>query len=120
MCLCRLCCFSVKQTTGKDSDSTSVSCNLPLAVKPLEKSPTYNIAEEDPSIYSDEEDFDVGFVLCHEWKEVPLPSKPKEEDEMFKYLAEAQQAHDFHAALLAIHGIDACKVSKLGKATYSS
>ena len=75
---------------GKDSGSTSVSCSLPLAVKPLEKSPTYDIAEEDPSVYSDEEDFDVGFVLHREWKEVPLPSKPKEEDEPFKYLAEAQ------------------------------
>ena len=75
---------------GKDSGGTSVSCSLPLAVKPLEKSPTYNIAEEDPSVYSDEEDFDVGFVLHCEWKEVLLPSKPKEEDKMFKYLAEAQ------------------------------
>ena len=84
------CCLSVKQTTGKDSDSNSVSCNLPLAVKPLEKSLTYDIAEEDPSVYSDEEDFDVGFVLRHEWEEVPLPSKPKEEDETFKYLAKAQ------------------------------
>ena len=67
-----------------------MSCSLPLAVKPLEKSLMYNIAEEDPSVYSDEEDFDVGFVLRREWKEVPLPSKPKEEDETFKYLAEAQ------------------------------
>ena len=86
-------------------------------VKPLEKSLMYNIAEEDPSVYSDEDDFDIGFVLRREWKEVPLPSKPKEEDEMFKYLAEAQQAHDFHASLLATHGIDACKVLKLNKAT---
>ena len=77
----------------------------------------YNTAEEDPSVYSDEEDFDVGFVLHREWKEVPLPSKPKEEDKMFKYLAEAQRAHDFHASLLAMHGIDACKVSKLSKVT---
>ena len=59
----------------------------------------------------------LGFVLHREWKEVLLPSKPKEEDEMFKYLAEAQRAHDFHAALLATHGIDACKVSKLSKVT---
>ena len=117
MCLCCFCCLSVKQTTGKDSDGSSVSCSLPLAVKPLEKSPTYDIAEEDPSVYSDEEDFDVGFVLRREWKEVPLPSKPKQEDEMFKYLAEAQRAHDFHASLLAMHGIDACKVAKLSKAT---
>ena len=117
MCLCRPCCLSVKQTTGKDSDGSAVSCSLPLAVKPLEKSLTYDIAEEDPSIYSDEDDFDVGFVLRHEWKEVPLPLKPKEEDETFKYLAEAQQAHDFHASLLAMYGIDACKVAKLSKAT---
>ena len=68
-------------------------------------------------MYSDEDDFDVGFVLCHEWKEVPLPSKPKDEDETFKYLAEAQGAHNFHASLLAMHGIDACKVVKLSKAT---
>ena len=79
----------------------------------LEKSPTYDIAEKDSSIYSDEDDFDVGFVLRYEWKEVPLPSKPKEEDETFKYLAEAQRAHDFHASLLAMHGIDACKVVKV-------
>ena len=102
---------------GKDSDSSSVSCSLPLAIKPLEKSPMYDIAEEDPSVYSDEEDFDVGFVLCREWKEVPLPSKPKEEDETFKYLAKAQRAHDFHASLLAMHGIDACKVAQLSKVT---
>ena len=94
-----------------------MSCSLPLAVKPLKKSPTYDIAEEDPSVYSDEDDFDVGFVLCCEWKEVSLPSKPKDEDEMFKYLAEAQRAHDFHPSLLAMHGIDACKVAKLSKAT---
>ena len=86
---------------GKDSDGSSVSCSLPLVVKPLEKSPTYDIAEEDPSVYSDEDDFDVGFVLRHEWKEVPLPLKPKEEDETFKYLAEAQQAHDFHAFFIS-------------------
>ena len=98
---------------GKDSNGSSVSCSLPLAVKPLEKSPTYDIAEKDSSIYSDEDDFDVGFVLRYEWKEVPLPSKPKEEDETFKYLAEAQRAHDFHASLLAMHGIDACKVAKV-------
>ena len=109
--------FLVKQTTGKDSDGSSVSCSLPLAVKPLEKSPTYDIAEEDPSVYSDEDDFDVGFILRREWKDVPLPSKPKEEDATFKYLAEAQRAHDFHASLLAMHGIDACKVAKLSKAT---
>ena len=60
-------------------------------------------------MYSDEDDFDVGFVLRRQWKEVPLPSKPKDEDETFKYLAEAQRAHDFHASLLAMHGIDACK-----------
>ena len=48
--------LSFKQTTGKDSDSSVVSCSLPLAVKPLEKSPAYDIAEEDPSIYSDEEE----------------------------------------------------------------
>ena len=102
---------------GKDSGGTSVSCSLPLAVKPLKKSLTYDIAEEDPSVYSDEEDFDVGFVLRCEWKEVLLPLKPKEEDETFKYLAEAQRAHNFHASLLATHGIDACKVSKLSKAT---
>ena len=75
---------------GKDSDGSSVAFSLPLAVKPLEKSSTYDIAEEDPSVYSDEDDFDVRFVLRHEWKEVLLPSKPKDEDEMFKYLAEAQ------------------------------
>ena len=68
-------------------------------------------------MYSDEDDFDVGFVLRREWKDVPLPSKPKEEDATFKYLAEAQRAHDFHASLLAMHGIDACKVAKLSKAT---
>ena len=94
-----------------------MSCSLPLAVKPLEKSPKYDIAEEDPSVYSDEDDFDVGFVLRREWKEVLLPSKPKDEDATFKYLAEAQRAHDFHASLLAMHGIDACKVAKLSKAT---
>ena len=92
-----------------------MSCSLPLAVKPLEKSPKYDIAEEDPSVYSDEDDFDVGFVLRHEWEEVPLPSKPKDEDATFKYLAEAQRAHDFHASLLAMHGIDACKQAKLSK-----
>ena len=77
----------------------------------------YDIAEEDPSIYSDEEDFDVGFVLRREWKEVPLSLKPKEEDETLKYLAQAQRAHDFHASLLATHGIDTCKVVKLSKVT---
>ena len=41
-------------------------------------------------MYSDEDDFDVGFVLRREWKDVPLPSKPKEEDATFRYLAEAQ------------------------------
>ena len=82
--------FSVKQTAAKDSDGAAVSCSLPLAVKPLEKSPTYDIAEEDPSVYSDKEDLDVGFVLQREWKEVPLPSKPKEEDDTFQYLVEAQ------------------------------
>ena len=50
-------------------------------------------------------------------EEVLLPLKPKEEDETFKYLAEAQQAHDFHASLLAMHGKDACKVAKLSKVT---
>ena len=74
----------VKQTKGKDSDGSLVSCSLPPAVKPLEKSPTYDIADEDPSVYSDEDDFDVGFVLRREWKDVPLPSKPKQEDATFK------------------------------------
>ena len=68
-------------------------------------------------MYSNEDDFDVGFVLRREWKDVPLPSKPKEEDATFKYLAEAQRAHAFYASLLAMHGIDACKVVKLSKAT---
>ena len=77
-------------------------------MKPLEKLPTYDIAKEDPSVYSDEDDFDVGFVLQREWKDVPLPSKPKEEDATFKYLTEAQRAHDFHASLLTMHRIDAC------------
>ena len=67
----------VKQMTGVDSSGSSVTCSLPLAVKPLTKSASYDIAEDDPSVYSDEEDFDVGFVLRREWKEVPLPSMPK-------------------------------------------
>ena len=68
-------------------------------------------------VYSDEEDFDVGFSLRCEWPDIPLPSKPKEEEETFKYLEEAQRVHNFHASLLATHGIDACTVHKLGKAT---
>ena len=107
----------VKQTTGKGKDGLPVVCSLPLAVKPLDKSPTYDIAEEDPTVYSDEEDFDVGFELRREWKDIPLPSRPKEEDATFKYLAEAQRSHDFHMSLLAMHGIDACKVARMGRAT---
>ena len=91
--------------------------SLPLAVKSLLKSPTYDLSAEDPTVYSDEEDFDVGFSLRREWPDVPLPSKPKEEEETFKYLEEAQRTHNFHASLLATHGIDACKVHKLSKAT---
>ena len=102
---------------GKGEASVVVQVSLPLAVKPLLKSPSYDLSAEDPTVYSDEEDFDVGFSLHHEWPDIPLPSKPKEEEETFKYLEEAQQAHDFHASLLATYGIDACKVHKLGKAT---
>ena len=48
---------------GKDSDGGAVNISLPLAVKPLTKSPQYNLADEDPTVYSDEEDFDAGFTL---------------------------------------------------------
>ena len=100
---------------GKGEAGAVVQVSLPLAVKLLMKSPTYDLSAEDPMVYSDEEDLDVGFSLRHEWPDVPLPSKPKEEEETFKYLEEAQRAHD-HTSLLATHGIDACKVHKLGKA----
>ena len=115
---CRfLYCFAVKQTTGKGEAGVAVQVSLPLAVKPLMKSPTYDLSAEDQMVYSNEEDFDVGFSLHREWPDVPLPSKPKEEEETFKYLEEGQRAHDFHTSLLATHSIDACKVHKLGKAT---
>ena len=109
--------FTVKQTTGKGEAGALVQVSLPLAVKPLLKSPSYNLTSEDPTVYSDEEDFDVGFMLQCEWPDIPLPSKSKEEEETFKYLEEAQRAHDFHVALLATHGTDACKVHRMGKAT---
>ena len=48
---------------------------------------------------------------------MPLPMKPTENKATFQYLAEAQWAHDFHASLLAMHGIDACKVHKMSKLT---
>ena len=107
----------MKQTVAQGADGLPVACSLPLAVKPLAKSSKYEIADEDPTVYSDEEDFDVGFELRREWPDIPLPSKPTEEEATFKYLAEAQRAHDFHMSLLATHGIDACKVARHGKAT---
>ena len=102
---------------GKGKAGAVVQVSLPLAVKPLLKSPSYDLSAKDPMVYSDKEDFDIGFSLHREWPDIPLPSKPKEEEETFKYLEEAQQAHDSHALLLATHGIDTCKVHKLGKAT---
>ena len=42
-------------------DDEPVTCMLPLAVKPLEKHSNYRIEDEDPSIYSDDEDFGAGF-----------------------------------------------------------
>ena len=48
---------------------------------------------------------------------MPLPTKPTENEATFQYLAEAQQAHDFHASLLAMHGIDVCKVHKMSRLT---
>ena len=44
--------FQSNKPWVRDSNGSSVSCSLPLAVKPPEKSPTYDIAEEDPSVYS--------------------------------------------------------------------
>ena len=88
---------------GKGEAGVTIQVSLPLAVKPLLKLPSYDLSAEDLTVYSDEEDFDVGFSLYREWPDVPLPSKPKEEEETFKYLEEAQQAHNFHASLLATH-----------------
>ena len=48
---------------GKDSDGGTVNNGLPLVVKPLTKSPQYNLVDEDPTIYSNEEDFNAGFTL---------------------------------------------------------
>ena len=80
----------MKQTTGKGEAGVVIQVSLPLAVKPLIKSPTYDLSSKGLTVYSDEEDFDVGFSLCREWLDVLLPSKPKEEEETFKYLEEAQ------------------------------
>ena len=101
---------------GKDDNGSVVSISLPLVVKPLTKSPQYNLADEDPTVYSDE-DFDAGFTLWREWGHVSILSKPTKNEAMFQYLAEAQHAHDFHASLLAMHSIDACKVHKMSKLT---
>ena len=69
---------------GKGEAGAVIQVSLPLAMKPLMKSPTYDLSAEDQMVYSDKEDFDVGFSLRREWPDVPLPSKPKEEEETFK------------------------------------
>ena len=102
---------------GKDAGGGTVNINLPLAVKPLAKSPQYNLADGDPIFHSDDEDFDAGFTLRREWGDVPLPLKPTKNEATFQYLVEAQQAHNFHASLLAMHSIDVCKVHKMSKST---
>ena len=97
-------------------DGHPVTATLPLAVEPLVKHNNYRMEEEDPSIYSDDEDFGAGFELRREWKDIPLPSKKSDAQAVFDYIAEAQKSHDFHANLLATHNIDACKVYKQGHA----
>ena len=64
---------------GKGKAGAAVQVSLPLAMKPLLKLPSYDLSANDPTVYSDEEDFNVGFSLCCEWPDIPLPSKPKEE-----------------------------------------
>ena len=69
-------CFVVKQSTVKDVKSGEKSAvTLPLSVNKLEKYADYNIEDEDPDIYSDDEDFGAGFSLRREWNDVELPSK---------------------------------------------
>ena len=51
---------------GKGEAGMVVQVSLPLAMKPFLKSPSYDLSAEDPMVYSDEEDFDVGFSLQRE------------------------------------------------------
>ena len=94
----------MKQTIA-NKDGEAVTCTLPIAVEPLVKHTNYRIEDEDPTIYSDDEDFGAGFELRREWKDIPLPSKKSDAQAVFDYIAEAQKSHDFHANLLATHDI---------------
>ena len=106
--------FSVKRTTGRRADGATKTVDILLHVAPLEKTKKYKFEDEDPTIYSDEEDYsEVPKLRCafpkedlHKRETVP---KLTVDEERNKLIEKALDAHAFNVKLLATFGIDACK-----------
>ena len=82
-----------------------------LQVNPLAEHPGYDLAAEDPDIYSDDEDKAEVVTLRQEWEHNLDMS-----DEQALLIKKTLQAHHFNAKLLESFGVNACKQYKLIKA----
>ena len=106
--------FLVRQEDVGENVHTDV-----LEVGPLIKHPGYQLSQDDPDIYSDDEDFIEGVTLRREWPDQALPQKkkiPEVSDERAVLIKKTLEAHHFNARLLESMGVNACKQYKLSKA----
>ena len=112
----------VRKFEEKATDGTIKKTDDLLDCAPLEESENYNLEEEDPSIYTDEEDADR-FCPRREWPDRALPKKSSvgpspsssalENKELTDYLL---KAHHMHVDVLQQFGIDACEDYRASKA----
>ena len=106
--------FSVRRTTGERDDGTTTTIDILLHVKPLKKTKKYRFEDEDPSIYSDEEDLGTTIKMRRAFPKEDLHKrepvrKLTVDQERNKLIEQALDSHAFNVKLLATFGIDACK-----------
>lgn len=90
-------------TTGEE-----ILVNHPLQCAALTYATNYLMRDEDPTIYSDEDSYDV-FVPRREWPDLPLPKKDTPPPVSTSTIESLIKVHHTHVDVLKALGVDACK-----------
>ena len=112
--------FPVRKITGQAADGSNQEVEV-LHGAEVEKSSTYRFEDEDPSIYSDDEDYAQTVTLPRAFPKQKLRkhervSRDTVQEERDKLIKKALDAHHFNARLLLTFDVDACKLFKMSRA----
>ena len=105
--------IAVKYTDVKDADGNWEKQDEVYPCQQLLKSTGYNLSDDDPGIYTDEEDVD-GYSPRREWPDEPLPKRPSpasmpSTSSNQELIDSMLQVHHSQVEVLKSLGVDACQ-----------